>query len=212
MVTSDLDIYSLFRDRTMVPQQWFTTNLALARSVREVPGAIVECGVWRGGMIAGIAMTVGADRVYWLFDSFEGLPDARPVDGPAAAQWQANTAGPYYYDNCTASEEEAAESMLIAGVPDVRIRKGWFEDTLPTADFAGGIALLRLDGDWYASTRQALTMLFPRVNEGGIVIVDDYYTWDGCSRAVHEYLSEHSRPERIETMDGVCVIRKRADG
>jgi len=81
MVTSDLDIYSLFRDRTMVPQQWFTTNLALARSVREVPGAIVECGVWRGGMIAGIAMTVGADRVYWLFDSFEGLPTRNPSTG-----------------------------------------------------------------------------------------------------------------------------------
>src|ERR1700739_3336116 len=101
--------------------------------------------------------------------------------------------------------------MRIAGVPHVRIRKGWFEDTLSTADFPGGIALLRLDGDWYASTCQALT-LFPRVNEGGIVIVDDYYAWDGCSRAVHDYLSEHARPERIETIDGsVCVIRKRAD-
>lgn len=211
-MTSNLDIYSLFRDRTMVPQQWFSVNLELARSVREVPGAIVECGVWRGGMIAAIATTLGPDRVYWLFDSFEGLPDAQPKDGLAAARYQADTASPYYYDNCRASEEEAAKAMLIAGVPDVRIRKGWFEDTLPMADFPGGIALLRLDGDWYASTRQALTTLFPRVNEGGIVIVDNYYTWDGCSRAVHDYLSEHDRPERIATVNGVCVISKRADG
>ena len=194
----------------MVPEPIVYANLALARTVRAVRGAIVECGVWRGGMSAALAMTLGPERVYWLFDSFEGLPEAQPIDGPSAAAWQANTTGPHYYDNCCATEEEAAEAMCAAGVPDVRIRKGWFADTLPMADFPEGIALLRLDGDWYDSTRQGLE-LFPNVNEGGIVIVDDYFAWDGCARAVHDYLSEHSRCERIETVDGVCVMRKRSE-
>lgn len=71
------------------------------------------------------------------------------------------------------------------------------------------ISILRLDGDWYNSTMQCLSSLFPMVKEGGIIIVDDYFVWDGCSRAVHDYLSKNSSVEKIQTFNNkICFIKK----
>ncbi len=103
---------------------------------------------------------------------------------------------------------DAANAMLLADVRDEKIRKGWFENTLPYASFPCGIAVLRMDADWYESTYQILESLFPFVNQDGLLIIDDYHTWDGCSKAVHDYLSRHKRPERINSHSGVCFIRK----
>jgi O-methyltransferase len=87
------------------------------------------------------------------------------------------------------------------------LRKGFFKDTLPDFD-PGPIALLRLDADWYESTMECLTHLFDRVVPDGIIILDDYYTWDGCSRALHDFLSYRKAVERIQSFDGVCFLRK----
>jgi len=193
----------------MIPQDVYIANLKLAGAAAAIPGAIVECGTWKGGMIAGMAMILGRRRDYYLFDSFEGLPPAQPIDGPAARRWQQDTRSPHYFDNCTAAASDAAAAMALAGIPDARIVKGWFEETLPAASFPQGIALLRLDADWYASTYQVLSSLFRFVNENGLIIVDDYYCWDGCARAVHDFLSRQKRPERISSYRGVCFIRKR---
>lgn len=102
----------------MVPRYRYTQNLALAARVRNIAGAIVECGVWRGGMIAGIAHSLGAERKYVLFDSFEGLPEAQSVDGERALKWQADTASPNYFNNCSAEMAEASSAMSLAGDVD----------------------------------------------------------------------------------------------
>src|SRR5437879_4892585 len=77
-----------FRKFTMTPEDVYTGNLVLAQRVKAIPGAVVECGTWRGGMIAGIADVLGSKRRYFLFDSYEGLPPAKEIDGQAALAWQ----------------------------------------------------------------------------------------------------------------------------
>ncbi len=200
-------VFDRFADFTMIPAASFVINLELALEVAAVPGAVVECGVWRGGMSAGIATVLGPDREYYLLDSFEGLPAAQDIDGPTAIQWQQDSEGPAFYDNCAADIGYAEQAMAKSGASDVHIVKGWFSDTLPLPQNPN-IALLRLDGDWYDSTLTCLEHLFPQVVDGGIIIVDDYYTWDGCSRAVHDYLSRQSAVERLRELGGVCFIRK----
>jgi hypothetical protein len=91
--------------------------------------------------------------------------------------------------------------MIMSGVPSYYLVKGWFDQTLPKSTIYDPIAVLRLDGDWYDSTLTCLENLFSRVSTGGLVIIDDYYTWDGCARAVHDFLSRHSRPEKIRSCD-----------
>lgn len=197
-----------FRNFTMVPVISYIHNLSIASTARMKEGAIVECGTWKGGMVAGIAEVLGTDREYYLFDSYEGLPPVTDLDGASAANWQNNVSSKLFYDNCSASELDARTAMSMAKVMNPNIIKGWFQDTLPGASIPGGIAILRMDGDWYKSTMQILQNLFPQVNPGGLIIIDDYYTWDGCAKAVHDYLSEHKRPERIRSFNGICYIEK----
>jgi hypothetical protein len=172
----------------------YVMNLLLVhRYVVNVPGCIVECGVWRGGVIAGIADVLGANREYYLFDSFEGLPPAKEIDGRAANSWQADKSSPGYYNNCTASEEEARGVMNLSAAVRYTLVKGWFEETLLRFKPPCPIALLRLDADWYDSTRLCLENLYPYLADDGLIIVDDYGPWDGCARAVHEFLCRQSR-------------------
>jgi O-methyltransferase len=192
----------------MIDKATYINNLRLAARIRNIPGAIVECGTWRGGMSAGIADVLGKTRRYYLFDSFEGLPPAQKIDGDKAISWQADTSSPEYYNNCTASEQEAREAMSRSSAQDYRIIKGWFNATLPTMDPNERIALLRLDADWYDSTKCILDSLAGRVVAGGMIIVDDYYTWEGCTVAVNEYAAAQKWRIQQSKYAGVCFIRK----
>jgi hypothetical protein len=177
-----------------------------------VLGDIVECGVWKGGMSAGMASILGNSRAYHLFDSFEGLPPAESIDGTEALAYQQDKSHPHYFDNCAADETFARTCMDAVGV-DFYLHKGWFENTVPGFRTNNGIALLRLDGDWYSSTMTCLQHLFPLVNKNGIVIFDDYFNWDGCTLAVHDYLSLFQKPYRLQTTEsGVCYIIKSQAG
>jgi O-methyltransferase len=199
-------LYQKYSGHTMIHPNTYVRNLVITELCQEIAGAVVECGTWRGGMIAGIAELLG-DRSYYLFDSFEGLPGAKQIDGQAALAWQSNTNSPFYYDNCTADEASAKEAMSLSGSKNYFITKGWFQDTLK--EFDQDIAILRLDADWYDSTMECLTYLYPKVVEGGVVIIDDYHTWDGCTRAVYDYFSEHKICDRIRQYDNdVCFIIK----
>ena len=200
-------IYRKYKSFTMIPRRLYIANLELVERFSEIRGSIAECGTWKGGMIAGIAHLMGKERTYFLFDSFQGLPPAQEIDGPAALRWQAKTNVPTYYNNCIASEQDARSAMSLAGV-DATIEKGWFKDTLPRAQLRDGIAILRMDADWYDSTMEILNNLFGHVRQGGVIIIDDYYTWDGCSKAVHDFLSHNKRAERINAHKGVCFIVK----
>lgn len=203
-------IYSRFKQFTMIPQATYVSNLFLARRIEPIEGSIVECGVWKGGMSAGLATLLGSSRKYHLFDSFEGLPEAKQIDGEAAIDWQNDSKSENFYDNCTASEFDANEAMKLSGVKTYSLHKGWFSETIPSFTSDLPIALLRLDGDWYDSTMTCLESLYDHVSPGGIIILDDYHTWDGCSRAVHDFLSRRSATERIREFSGICYIEKRA--
>jgi O-methyltransferase len=201
-------IYRQVKDYTMISEQLFCANLTLADRVRNVSGCIVECGVWRGGMSAGMCCLLGNEREYYLFDSFEGLPPAQPVDGPAALQWQKDTGSPNYFDNCAAPREFAQCVMDRVGAKRYKLCPGFFDKTLPMFQ-PGPIALLRLDADWYESTMLCLQHLFDHVTENGLIILDDYYTWDGCSRALHDFLSQKKATERIYSFNNtICYLVK----
>jgi O-methyltransferase len=202
-------IYTKFKDFTMTPERTYIDTLLLAQRISNLDGCVVECGVWRGGMIAGIADLLGNDRNYYLFDSFQGLPEPQDIDGEAALKWQSNPNGEYYYENCYAPREYAQRAMEMSMADKFSLREGWFEETLPNFKLNQEIAFLRLDGDWYTSIYVCLENLFDLVVEEGIIVLDDYYAWDGCSRAVHDFLSKTSKIERIESYSGICLIKKK---
>lgn len=195
-------VYRKFKNATMIGHLQYVENLAIASTAaRDVPGAIIECGTWRGGMAAGLMSTMGPDRRYYFFDSFEGLPPATPEDGPAATAYQADVTSLHYRDNCRATVEEFDSVISRAGVPSSnrQIVQGFYEKTFPTFDMTsvGPIAVLRLDADWYDSTMLCLNKFWANVAEGGIVLIDDYQTWDGCTKAVNEFFGAKDPTQRI---------------
>ena len=198
-------IHSKYSHFTMVPRLPYAANLRLAASLKGIPGDIVECGTWRGGMIAGIADILGPERCYRLFDSYEGMPPAKEIDGKWALAWERNTSGPDYHNNCRASELEARTAMSISPAKNVVITKGWFRDTLPKAE-RSPIAILRLDADWYDSTVCILENFAAAVVPGGMIIVDDYYVFEGCAHAVNEFAVERKWMIRQSRFGGVCYI------
>lgn len=204
-----LGLHRKYRNFTMAPADSFWRNMLIVDERRHVQGCVIECGVWRGGMSAGIAEVLGPDRQYFLFDSFEGLPTPTAQDGEAAKQWQRDTQSPTYYDNCRAEIGFAEQAMRLSGAPHFKLIKGWFDQTLPDFSPPCPIAILRLDGDWYESTLVALETLFKHLAPNGIVIIDDYYAWDGCSRAVHDFLSRHQLTARVMQEHGICVLEPR---
>lgn len=188
----------------------FSMNAVVTAIRDEVPGEIVECGVWRGG--CAIAMLLAQRREFksvlrpvHLLDSFQGLPPAGERDGPAARAWQADVAGPSFHNNCRATADEVMDALeerfdFRVG-RDAVLWPGWFRETLPhVLRTVHKIAVLRIDCDWYAPTRECLDALLPLVSEGGTVIFDDYYAWDGAARAVHDHLSERDIPLRIRSL------------
>jgi O-methyltransferase len=194
------ELFERNRPYTMLPERIYVENLELIDFFRSrLGGDLVECGTWKGGMAFGMMSVAGPDRHYHFFDSFQGLPPASEVDGESALAYQRNTASPRYYDNCRADEEEFRARALEQGVPaaHIHVYPGWFQDTLPYFPADRSIAVLRLDCDWHDSMIQCLEALYPRIERGGIVIIDDYDVWDGCSRAVHEFMQRCEEPLRV---------------
>lgn len=167
----------------------------------ELPGSIVECGVWKGGSMMAAALTLLAhdatDRDLYLCDTFAGMsePTSDDVasdgtgepDPHARTTWAAmRRAGGS--DWAYAGLDEVRRNLLSTNYPPQRLHfvKGKVEDTLPR-DAPPTIALLRLDTDWYESTRHELKHLYPRLCRGGILIIDDYGHWSGARKAVDEY-------------------------
>jgi O-methyltransferase len=192
---------------TMLSERAGVANLLLCVERAPSGGCIVECGVWRGGMSAAMADALPG-RAHFLFDSFEGLPAAKEIDGPAALNWQRDTASPGYFDNCRAERSFAEKAMRMSAAREFHLIQGWFDKTLPGLKLPEPIAVLRLDADWYESTMACLNALYPQVMPGGLVILDDYYTWDGCARAVHDYLSMRKTADRIHEFRGVPFLIK----
>lgn len=196
-----------YAEFSMVPKRKAIANLLLCQERAPPTGCIVECGVWRGGMSAGMA-DVLPGRLHFLFDSFEGLPPATELDGQEAIAYQRDKNSPAYFDNCSAERSFADKAMRMSAAGDFNLVQGWFNKTLPGLQLPEPIAVLRLDADWYESTMECLSSFYPQVMPGGIIILDDYYAWDGCSRAVHDYLSMQKTTDRIYQFRGVPFLIK----
>lgn len=167
----------------------------------DVPGDFVETGVWRGGttiLMRGVLAALGdEERSVWVADSFEGLPvpdvERHPADD--GFDWS-------HVDVLAVGADAVRANFDRYGLLDDRVRflEGWFCDTLPDAPI-DRLAVLRLDGDLYGSTMDALTALEPKVSTGGFVIVDDYGGWEPCRSAVEDYRAARGITEPIETVD-----------
>jgi O-methyltransferase len=178
-----------------------------------IPGNLVECGVWRGGasfLMADILERHGDDQLVWMFDSFEGLPLPEEIDGPAALRLAAGATDPSEFKNCVASLEEVTSAAASLGLSHrTRIVKGWFDQTLPAAaSEIGQIALLHIDADWHASVKCCLEHLYDSVSPNGFVVFDDYFTYDGCAVAVHEFLGARRLGDRLQATRGHAYFRK----
>ena len=170
-----------------------------------IPGAFAECGVWRGGSVLAMVSTLQDlgidDREIYLYDTFEGMTepteaDVSSVEGSALDAWRDATrdserAWPEMFGEEVFHETGVRELLLDTGYPADRLHfvRGRVEDTIPGVA-PDGLALLRLDTDWYESTRHEMHHLFPRLARGGVLIIDDYGPWEGARRAVDEYLVE----------------------
>ncbi len=162
-----------------------------------IPGDFVETGVWRGGatifMRALLKVYGVTDRTVWVADSFEGLPP------PDEANYPADTGSMFHtYEMLAVPVEQVKKNFEVYGLLDdqVRFLKGWFKDTLPTAPIEK-VALMRLDGDMYESTMDALTALYPKLSVGGFVIIDDYGSVPACAKAVHDFRSAEGIDDEI---------------
>jgi O-methyltransferase len=173
---------------------------------RGVPGDLAECGVWRGGVLALMRACLeahgDAERVVWGADSFEGLPVPDVERYPQDDGYDWSHVAALKVDRAAVERNLARYDLLD---DRVRLLEGWFEDTLPTAPIER-LAVLRLDGDLYQSTMDVLTALEPKVSPGGWVIVDDYYGWEPCRRAVEDHRTRHGITAPIEPIDwmGAC--------
>ncbi len=178
-----------------------------------ISGAIVECGVWRGGSSMAAALTLleqgETDREMFLFDTYEGMSaptekDISRTGDLAQGKWEDSQTQEGVNTWCYASVEDVQANMETTGYPmdKVHLIKGMVEDTIPSQSPQGDIALLRLDTDWYESTKHELEHLFPRLVVGGVLIIDDYGDWQGARDAVDEYIAKHNLKILLNRVDG----------
>ena len=166
-----------------------------------IPGDLIETGVWRGGsciLMRAVLKALGESRrTVWVADSFQGLPK------PDAERYPADEGDLFWtVDVLAVPLAEVMANFSRYGLLDdqVRFLPGWFEDTLPTAPI-DRLAILRLDGDMYASTMQALESLYPKLSAGGFAIIDDYGAVPGCRAAVHDFRDAHGITEPLTQTD-----------
>lgn len=192
--------HSMIGLRRMENIQWCVEQIL----ADDIPGDLIETGVWRGGatiFMRGLLAAYGiTDRIVWVADSFEGLPAPDLTRFPQDARWQPLA------KQLAISADEVRANFARYGLLDeqVRLIAGWFSESLPRAAITQ-LALLRLDGDLYGSTWDALTALYAKVAPGGFVIIDDYH-FITCRQAVDDFRSQHQIHARLHDIDGAAVF------
>lgn len=182
----------------------------------KVPGDLIETGVWRGGatifMRALLKLYGETGRAVWVADSFEGLPEPDAEKFPLEAKAYHGPVMTKAMKRLEASLEDVQANFAAYGLLDdqVRFLKGWFKDTLPGAPIER-LAVMRLDGDYYDSTRDALVNLYDKLSPGGFCIVDDYGEdgWTYCRKAVDDFRAERCVTEPLIQVDASCWYWRR---
>ena len=186
----------------------------------KIKGDIIECGVWRGGSMLAIADVLmemnDTDHNLYLFDTFEGMPPPSEND----ISYTNRTADELLLPDVDKTEDliwaysslnAVKKTMSLTNFPQTKIHyiKGKVEETLPL-DSIGNICLLRLDTDWYESTKHELIHLYPKLIKGGVLIIDDYGFWKGARKAVDEYFTENNIPILLNRLDATGRIAIKA--
>jgi O-methyltransferase len=212
---------------TMLPMPRLFDLYDIVKRVNQsgLKGEFVECGVWNGGAVGLMAMAdqrhSGPRRKLHLFDSFEGLPQPTAFDTDVYAGFLEQEKSRSIIEQeveqlsaigaCQGKSQPEVEEFLVKrlGIDPGKLvfHVGWFQDTVPSArDSIGGIALLRLDGDWYESTKVCIENLYDSVVVGGFVVIDDYGTFEGCRKAVDEFFAARSIRPTFTYSDAECVF------
>lgn len=180
-------------------------------AAKNIPGDLVECGVWKGGSAMLMALTLMkcgiTDRKIYLYDTFEGMSEPTTAD----EDLKGNKAGQLLKEQdkhgeknvwCYSTLEEVKKNMAGTGYPEgnIILVKGKVEDSIP-GTIPSSISLLRLDTDWYESTYHELKHLYPILTEKGVLIIDDYGHWKGARKAVDQYISEHKLALMLNRID-----------
>lgn len=202
--THQVEIYKKVQPYTLTSSERVFSLCNAVQYIQEknIEGDIVECGVWKGGSMMAVAQTLinsgDTSRNLYLFDTFEGMtpPTEKDVDiGGITAERLMEQSDRMQDDSvwCRATLEIVKAAVNSIGYPSEKIHfvKGLVEQTIPQFS-PGKIALLRLDTDWYESTKHELEHLFPRLVKGGVLIIDDYGHWQGARKAVDEYLEKNN--------------------
>ena len=219
----------LVQNHTMLPPQRLVSlfQQALFCEISRMTGAFVECGTWKGGAVGLMAFVnlrhgKGLRHIH-LFDSFEGIPEPdKDLDGERAHQEVSDVGGESegrlqavdgfyeaYADGVGTLDDNKNLLQKIIGydASHLHYHKGWFQDTIPNdAKLVEDIAILRLDGDWYASTKICLDYLYDQVVPGGFIIVDDYGYYEGCRNAVDEFLDGRGIHVYMQAIDNTAVF------
>jgi O-methyltransferase len=234
----DLDIIRQVLPYTLTtPARLFVLIEAVKYVINnDIEGDIVECGVWKGGSMMAVALALlkmnASDRDLYLYDTFKGMTPPSEED----VTFRGDTADAEYSNRvkrkalevypralksedendasnwCYSPLEEVRNNMSSLGYPHDRIFlvQGKVEDTIPQ-QMPAGISILRLDTDFYESTKHELEHLFPRVSHGGVLIIDDYGIWMGQKKAVDEYVREHGTKIFLNRVDFACRIGVKMD-
>lgn len=199
----DSETIAFVRPYTMTSPERIRALCSAVRYVEDaaIDGAIVECGVWRGGSMMAVARTLmrrgAASRELYLFDTFEGMTEPGPQDVSLAGEsarklLMQSSKTEHDMVWCYAPIERVAQALSLTQYPEGRIHliPGRVEETLAQSA-PDRIAILRLDTDWYQSTQHEMEVLYPRMSRGGVLIVDDYGHWQGARRAIDEYITKY---------------------
>jgi hypothetical protein len=184
-------------------------DLSIKAQREQIPGSFVECGVWRGGCVGVMASTARSNgRKIHLFDSFEGLPEPhKDLDGNYAVRYAegGEKGNLTAIGKCVGPIDDVKKllfEILKLDPQNFVFHQGWFQETLPIdAPSLGPIAILRVDGDWYESTKVCLDHLYDCVSENGYIIIDDYGFWEGCKKAVDEFIAARGLKVEIKKID-----------
>lgn len=195
----EITIIRAVSENTMTgPERLVALIRAVSYVVRhQIPGDFVECGVWRGGSMMAVAHTLldlnFTERELYLFDTFAGMSKPTEVDGRFANEkFDQTRLSDKSSEWANAGLDEVKQALFSTGYDRSKIHfiPGLVEETLPSKA-PESIALLRLDTDWYESTKHELEHLYPRLSVGGVLIIDDYGRWPGARQATNEYLAEN---------------------
>lgn len=218
------EIYQLCKPYTMTSvERMYALYMAVSYVLQHhIAGDFVECGVWRGGSSMLIASMLQrrnvTNRKIYLYDTFEGMSEPTAVD----VEFRGQNAATMLKDNehnketsvwCLAALPDVQQNLHLTGLPENQLVyvQGKVEDTLPHTLPNASIALLRLDTDWYESTKHELVHLYPRLTQRGVLIIDDYGHWEGCRKAVDEYVAEQNLALLFHRIDYTGRIALKTD-